>query len=169
MGQSVTRFARLTAATTVLAGLSGPVLAQGLVKADRLSAALASEAVATAVDACAQQHQAVTAVVIDTSGELQAMLRGDGAGIHTVQTANDKAYTSVTFKVDTIDLVERSKHEPVSTAFTKHPHLLLAQGGVILKAGDEVIGAIGVSGGVGHDYDTQCARAALDKIRDRMK
>ena len=38
-------------------------------------------------------------------------VRGDGAGIHTLDSAHDKAYTSVSFKNDTIALVERTKGE----------------------------------------------------------
>jgi uncharacterized protein GlcG (DUF336 family) len=49
------------------------------------------------------------------------------------------------------------------------PHLLLNAGGVVIKVGDEVIGAIGVSGAPGGDNDVVCAKTALEKIKDRMK
>src|SRR5512141_1944398 len=93
------------AAVLALAVLAqSPAAAQGLIKANRISAALASELVAAAVDACANQDQQVTGVVVDISGVQQAMLRGDGAGINTVTTAYHKAFTAVGFKTDTIDL-----------------------------------------------------------------
>ena len=47
-------------------------------------------------------------------GPQQAFLRGDGAGIHTVETADYKAYTALSFRIDGIDLVERSKNRPPS-------------------------------------------------------
>lgn len=112
----------------------------------------------------AKQDQQVTAVVVDISGVQQAMLRGDGAGINTVTTAYHNAFTAVGFKTDTIDLVERAKSQPVSSAIAKVPNLLPAQGGVLIKAGDEVIGAIGISGARGNNIDTACARAGLEKI-----
>jgi len=143
--------------------------AQGLVKTSRLSAALANQLVATAVDVCARQNQQVTAVVLDTSGVNQAMLRGDGAGINTIETAHYKAFTAVGFQTDTIDLVEQAKGGRVSSALAKVPNLLLAQGGVVIKVGNVVIGAIGVSGGKGGDIDTQCARAAVEKIKDQLQ
>jgi uncharacterized protein GlcG (DUF336 family) len=164
-----TELARGACAAGMLVILAGSAGAQGLVKTSRLSASLAAEAVVAAVEACAQQSQAVTAVILDTGGVAQAMLRGDDAGIHTVETADAKAYTAVTFKVDTIELVERAHNGPVSSAIAKLPRLLLAQGGVVIKAGAEVIGAIGVSGAKGNAIDTQCARAGLDKISDRLK
>ena len=159
--------AHLTACAIV--ACAGTASAQGVVKASRLSASLASEAVMAAVEACAQQSQAVTAVILDSSGVAQAMVRGDDAGIHTVETADAKAYTAVTFKVDTIELVERARGGTVSSAIAKLPRLLLAQGGVVIKFGEEVIGAIGVSGAKGNAIDTQCARAGLERIKDRMK
>src|SRR5690242_13095616 len=167
--KSIELGSRRTALTlSVLGLLAAPASAQGLPKPHRLWSALARGAVATAVDVCAKQNQQVTSVVLDYSGVQQAMLRGDGAGIHTVATADHKAYTALTFKVDSIELVERAKTGTVSSAIPKVPRLLLSQGGVVIKVGDEVIGAIGVSGARGHNIDTQCARAALAKIRGRM-
>jgi uncharacterized protein GlcG (DUF336 family) len=42
-------------------------------------------------------------------------------------------------------------------------------GGVVIKLGDETIGAIGASGAPGAKLDDTCARAGLEKIRDRLK
>jgi uncharacterized protein GlcG (DUF336 family) len=42
-------------------------------------------------------------------------------------------------------------------------------GGVVIKLGDETIGAIGASGAPGAKLDDACARAGLDKVRDRLK
>jgi uncharacterized protein GlcG (DUF336 family) len=42
-------------------------------------------------------------------------------------------------------------------------------GGVPIKLGDETIGAIGASGAPGGKLDDACARAGLDKIKDRLQ
>ena len=47
--------------------------------------------------------------------------------------------------------------------------LILFGGGIVIKLDDEVIGAIGASGAPGAALDDTCARAGLDKIRDRLK
>src|SRR6266404_2055735 len=60
----------------------------------RIPAALALEAVGEAVAVCAKQGYAVTAVVVDADGVRQALLRGDRAGAHTLDSAADKAYTA---------------------------------------------------------------------------
>src|SRR5436190_4170454 len=155
---------------TVAVTLAQPAaFAEGLVNAKRLSASLAAELVMATVEACAQKNYRVGVVVLDYSGVQQAALRGDGAAPQNVLNAFDKAYTAASFGMDTAELVERSKTGPVSSAFTKVPHLLLNAGGVVIKAGDEVIGAIGVSGAPGGELDVVCAKAGLEKIKDRMK
>jgi uncharacterized protein GlcG (DUF336 family) len=77
----------------------------------RIPAALAVEAASETVAACARQGYRETAVVLDADGATIAVLRGDGAGIHTLDSAHDKAYTSVSFKSDTLALAERAKGE----------------------------------------------------------
>jgi uncharacterized protein GlcG (DUF336 family) len=164
------RTVRVIGLSAALVGLmAASATAQGVIRTGRISAALANELVATAVEVCAKQDQQVTAVVLDVSGVHQAMLRGDGAGINTIETAHYKAFTAVGFQTDTIDLVEQAKSGRVSSALAKVPNLLLAQGGVVIKVDGTVIGAIGVSGAKGGNIDTQCARAAIDKIKDQLK
>jgi uncharacterized protein GlcG (DUF336 family) len=38
-----------------------------------------------------------------------------------------------------------------------------------IKLGEEVIGAVGVSGSPGGDKDEACAKAGLDKVADQLK
>ena len=133
----------------------------------RIPAALAVEAASESIEVCAKQGYLETAVVVDADGATIVALRGDGAGIHTLDSAHDKAYTSVSFKSDTIALEERgevrSRHCPSSRMSC------FFGGGVLIKLGDEPIGAIGASGAPGAKLDDNCARAGLDKIRDRLE
>jgi paraquat-inducible protein B len=46
---------------------------------------------------------------------------------------------------------------------------LLLGGGIVIKVGDEVVGAIGAAGAPGGDLDDACADAGLDKIKDQLK
>ena len=140
----------------------------GVLTVHRLTAALANEMVGAAVAYGAILGYKVSAVVLDMNGIRQAQLRGDGAAIHTLDSSFHKAYTAVTFEVDTSTLVEQSKSGPVSTSIAKLPNLLLSQGGVIIKFGEEPIAAIGVGGAPGGDFDTRCAKAGLDKVRERL-
>jgi uncharacterized protein GlcG (DUF336 family) len=144
--------------------------AQGLLSTHRIPAALASEAVAAAVAHCASQGYAETAVLVDADGVTQAVLRGDRAGSHTLDSARDKAYTAASFKADTLALSERAKTVPGFAAlFTQLPHLILFGGGVVIKSGNEVVGAIGAAGAPGATLDAACAQAGIHKIADRTK
>jgi uncharacterized protein GlcG (DUF336 family) len=148
---------------------AAPVSAQGLITTHRISAAVASELVAGAVVACKEKTYNITAVVLDTDGVRQAMLRGDGAGIATLGVAYDKAFTSISTRTDTGVLVERAKTTPPSQFILKVPHMLLLQGGIVIKIGEETVGALGVSGAPGGEKDEACARAALDKVSGQLK
>ena len=102
--------------------------AEGLLQTRRISADLANQAVAAVVAKCASQGYAETGVLVDADGVQQAVLRGNLAGAHTLDSAFGKAYTSASFKTDTTALVERSKTVPVLANLFKLPHLLLLGG-----------------------------------------
>ena len=135
----------------------------------RIPASLALEAVAEAVGVCAKQGHRETVTLLDADGATIATLRGDGAGIHTLDSAHDKAYTSVSFKNDTLALAERAKGEDSIAPLAKLPHVMFVGGGVVIKLNDEIIGSIGAAGAPGYKLDDACARAGLEKIRDRLK
>ena len=161
--------AALAVALFGTAGMEKPAAAQTLIT-HRIPAALALEAVAAAVDACAKQGYAETAVLVDADGVRQALLRGDGAGAHSLDSATYKAYTSASFKSDTSALVTRAAQNPAFAALlAKLPNLLAIGGGVVIKMDNEVIGAIGAGGAPGGDLDEACARAGIDKVKDRLK
>jgi len=154
--------------------LAGAAISASMCSADtlpthRIPAALAIEAATETIAACARQGYRETAVVLDADGATIVAVRGDGAGIHTLDSAHDKAYTSVSFKNDTIALAERAKGEESIAPLAKLPHVMFFGGGIVIKLGDETIGAIGASGAPGAKLDDNCARAGLEKIRDRLK
>src|SRR5215472_8170252 len=90
-----------------------PAFAQAI-STHRVPAALALEAVGAAVEACKAQGYAETAVVVDASGAQQAVLRGDGSGVHSIDSAYDKAYTASSFKTPSGALAERLLASPAS-------------------------------------------------------
>jgi uncharacterized protein GlcG (DUF336 family) len=78
----------------VIAAAAIGVRAQGLVTIQKMSAPLADELVGEAVTNCAQKGYAVTAAVVDLDGVRQAILRGNGAPIHTLDNAYYKGYSA---------------------------------------------------------------------------
>lgn len=157
-----------------LMALAGTVLGASMSSAETLQthlipAALAVEAANETISVCAKQGYRETADVVDADGATIAAIRGDGAGVHTLDSAHDKAYTSVSFKNDTLALADRAKGEDSIAPLAKLPHIMFIGGGVVIKMGDEIIGGIGAAGAPGAKLDDNCARAGLDKIRDRLK
>lgn len=145
-----------------------PVFAQTL-PTHRIPASLAVEAATESVAACARQGYHESAVVLDADGQIIAVLRGDGAGIHTIDSAHDKAYTAGSFRNDTLALAARAKGEDSIAPLAKLPHVMFIGGGVVIKLNEEVVGSIGAAGAPGAKLDDNCAKAGLDKIRDRLK
>ena len=164
----MTRIVKMPVILAALAFGASAVSAQTL-PTHRIPAALATEAASEAGASCAKGGYTETVVVVDADGATIAAVRGDGAGIHTLDSAHDKAYTSVTFKNDTMALFDRAKGDGPIALLAKLPHILFFPGGVVVKLGDEVIGGIGAAGAPGGNLDDNCAKAGLDKIRDRLK
>ena len=94
----------------------------------------------------------------------------------TKQADSTQASTGKTTAAPAAD-TKKTKQAPIVLAQTtpapsilaKLPHLVLSAGGIVLKIGDEVIGAIGVSGAPGGEKDETCGHAGFDKIKDRLK
>ena len=142
--------------------------AQGVVTERNISASLAAEAVAAAVEACAGRGFRVTAAVVDRSGVLKALLRADGAGPHTVASAQAKAYTAASMRAKTSQIMETVRTNPGAARLVDIQGLLIIGGGMAIRVGDEVVGAIGVDGSPGGHLDDQCAEAGIARIRERL-
>jgi len=170
---------RISAGLQVLVLVAGAaatgVEAQGLVTTQKLSAALANQLVGDSVAACAQKGYQVVAVVVDLDGVRQAVLRGDGAPIHSMDNAYYKAYTIASLGLSrkeetTKQIADRmAKNPPTNVPQTQLPNVTYAQGAIAIMAGGNTVGGLGVSGAPGGQFDEECARAALGKIKDRMK
>ena len=165
---------RLSAITLAMV-VAGAVQAQGIVTTHKISAALANELVGDSVAQCAKNGYKVWAVVVDLDGVRQALLRGDGAPIHSQDNAFYKAYTLASMglarkETSTKQIQDRmAKAAPSTVPTFPLPNITYAQGALAIVANGETIGALGVSGAPGGNFDEDCARFALDKVKDRMK
>ncbi|HXX26132.1 MAG TPA: heme-binding protein [Pseudolabrys sp.] len=127
-----------------------------------------AQAIATAALArCQNMGFKVSVVVIDRDGLQVVMLRDDGAGLHTPEGADRKAYTARTYRSPSADFAKRVQAEPAYAPATQYTRVLALAGGLPIKVGDDVIGAVGVSGSPGKD--DVCGQAGLDKVADQLK
>lgn len=122
----------------------------------------------TAAETCKGQGYRVSVVVVGRNGETIVHLRGDDASPHTMENSLRKAYTARTFRVPSGEIAQRLKNDP-SLPFVHLTNVVAAQGALPIKIGDEVIGAVGVSGAPGGEKDEACAKTGLDKVADQLK
>ncbi|WP_334162542.1 GlcG/HbpS family heme-binding protein [Phenylobacterium sp.] len=99
--------------------------------------------------------------VVDESGILKAFSRMDGAALLSVQIAQDKAYTAVSFGIPTHGWFDFIKDDPpLLHGIVNTPRLVVFGGGYPVQVDGAVVGGLGVSGGHYHQ-DMQVAEAAL--------
>jgi uncharacterized protein GlcG (DUF336 family) len=112
----------------------------------------------------ARNAHPLSVVVLDAGGNMVASAREDGAGIARLEFAHGKAWGSLGLGFGSRSLSERVHANPpffAAAASLLAGRLLPAPGGVIVMRGDQLIGALGVSGDTG-DTDEECAMAALE-------
>ncbi len=152
-----------------VAVMSLPALAQSVRTEKNMSLELANQIAATAVASCAASNYAVTATVVDRAGSIRAVQRADNAGPHTLGASLHNAYTSASAKNNTQAMMEASQKNPAAANLVHIPGYLLLGGGVPVRVGNEVIGAVGVGGAPGGHLDEACANAAIEKVKDQLK
>jgi uncharacterized protein GlcG (DUF336 family) len=163
MSLSLKTFAGLAIATA----LSSTAFAQALITQKNISLAMAQTIAQAALAQCESMGFKVSAAVVDRGGLTIVMLRGDGAGLHTPEGAERKAYTARTFSQPSADFVKRLSDRPDTAGSRQYTRVLALGGGLPIKAGNEVVGAVGVSGSPGKD--DVCSQAGIDKVADQLR
>lgn len=163
----MTRLNQLTA--VLLASVAVAANAQAVRSEKNMSLELANQIASAGVAACAANGYNVAVTVVDRAGSVRAVQRADNAGPHTLSASQQKAFTSASAKNNTSAMLEASQKNPGAATLGNIPGFLLLGGGVPVKVGNEVIGAVGIGGAPGGHLDEQCAIAALDKVKDQLK
>jgi uncharacterized protein GlcG (DUF336 family) len=127
--------------------------------------ALALEAAQAIVKGCGKDKIGVA--VTNSAGEPILTYIPDGSDSHHVYTGIRKAYTAITFKEPTSALVAKAQQDAEFAArIQAEPNFIAYKGGVLLKAGERTVGAIGVSGS---DHDEDCALIGVRAIEGKLK
>lgn len=138
--------------------------------ADPLSTAAAQLALHTALQHAGNHGWRVSVAVLDGGGHLLAFGRSTGAPLHTIDLAQDKALTAVSFALPTADVGKRLRDAPdhVRQCLILRPRLVPMGGALPLHLGDRLVGAIGVSG-ASEEQDCECAKAGYDAITQHLR
>lgn len=125
-----------------------------------MNLALARKVIAAAEKKAAEIGQPMNVAVVDEGGNLVAHVRMDGAWMGSIDVSINKAFTSRAFDISTKDLAQHSQSggQFFGIHVSNHGRVMIFAGGIPLKMGGKVIGAVGVSGGSG-DQDQSVAEA----------
>jgi uncharacterized protein GlcG (DUF336 family) len=107
-------------------------------------------------------------VIVDKAGNVAGSVRGDGTNPHTMEFARLKAYTARTRGQTSLEVMKLME-KPENSWIKQIPNVVGIGGGVSIKAGNEVIGAVGVSGAPAGEKDEVCANAGIAKVADSLK
>ena len=114
----------------------------------------------------ARSLKPLSVIVLDARGALKAGASEDGTALLRDKVAHGKAYGALTLGLGSRALFVRAQEQPyfVSAVNTIAGGALVpVPGGVLIKAGGETIGAVGISGDAS-DNDEACAVAGIKAV-----
>jgi len=129
-----------------------------------LTLEVAQQIAQEALAKCRADGYKVSVTVVDHANMLKAFLRDDGSNNVTVEVGR--------MKTNFVMAYGRASAPPANAVPGQMPPAagtIYAQGGVPIKVGDQLIGAVSVSGAPGGDKDAVCANAGLAKVADKLK
>lgn len=162
-------------ATTLLClslSFGQPAFARGDLKAidkvSNLSFDAALVAAKTALLHCRGRGAMAAVTVVDRAGVPLVTLRDSLAGMHTPETATRKAWTAVSFKNSTTELVKATAYDQASSGIRGLSNVAMVGGGLVIRESGSIVGGIGVSGAPSGDLDEECAKAGIAAIQDAI-
>ena len=127
-----------------------------------ITAEAAKKMIAAAEEKSRTMGKEMCIAIVDSDGNLKAFTRMDGAPLLSVQIAQDKAYTAISFNGlathEWYDFIKTD--EPLLNGIVKTDRLIVFGGGYAIKTEEGIIGGIGVSGGHWSE-DMEVAQAGL--------
>lgn len=157
---------RLTLTAAILLALTLPTKAADIVTTKNIGLELARDIATETIKACRAMGYQVSAVVVDRGANLRAALRDDLATRFTLEIAERKANMTIMAGLDSGPF--RKARGDIQQELNHITGLIVMEGGVLIVAGGNRIGAIGVSGAPGGDKDEACAKKGLEALDERI-
>jgi uncharacterized protein GlcG (DUF336 family) len=132
---------------------------------------LAMDAARLALTTCAGQGYAVAVTVVDREGEVRLLAASPDVSPISVELSQRKARAAALFRARSAEVGTRFQANPgFAQAMTAvEPRLSGAQGAVPILVGEELLGAMGISGAPGGDKDEACVTAGLAAIAGSLR
>ncbi|MDJ0685759.1 MAG: heme-binding protein [Alphaproteobacteria bacterium] len=135
-----------------------------LVEFKAMAPHLAMQLAEETLSACRDKGFQVAVTVVDRFGLVQAVLRDQYAGPHTIETSFRKAWTSVSFKIATSEFVDVTQSGERIAGLRHVSNVMAVGGGIPIEVAGSLIGGVGVSGGPSGDLDHKCAVEGLEAV-----
>lgn len=119
----------------------------------------AQAAIAAAIGEAKKHDWKLNVAVVDSGGNLVAFQRMDGAQLASIQIAEHKARTSVSFRRET-KVFENAVQQNAMPYVTTLDGVIASRGGIPLVQNGKLVGAIGCSGGTGSQDEVACKAGA---------
>jgi hypothetical protein len=154
--------------------LAGDAFAQSLPVEKYLPLDVAIEAATAALDQCKKDGHPVSVEVMNHHGRTLVTFHDPFTTMHSAYSAHAKSYTVLSYsrasgETTSAQITDRITKSAAAIARIQGiPGLILAPGAVLIKSGEQVVGAIGVGGSSGSTQDEKCAYAGIAKIQSRL-
>lgn len=126
----------------------------------------AQQIIQRALEAAAAQSVRIAAVVLDTGGHIVAAARMDGVGPLNLDVARRKANAVVNLGVSTAEMLQMiSRDQLITTVLHSEPSIVLLPGGLPIRDGEALIGALGIAGGF-YPQDQAIGEYAMAPVAD---
>lgn len=142
--------------------------ANGILTEKKLSLELADKLAQSAIRSCSTNNYNVAVTVVDSTGIPLVIKRMDNAGPHTFEASQMKAFTALTTRNTTENVMKGAQSNTGAANLRDIPGFLLLAGGVPVKVGETTVGAIGVGGAPGGHLDQQCAFDAVKSVQNAL-
>jgi uncharacterized protein GlcG (DUF336 family) len=146
--------------------------AQTVINERTLSVDAALQIGTAALASCRTHGTPVTITVLDHAGRTKLVLRDDGANLHSSEHSLRKTYTALTYGMPSGDYGKRAAASATSAGALHLANITTAPGGLPIRAGNTIVGAIGISGTPrekgGGATDEGCAKVGIDRIAKEL-
>lgn len=121
-------------------------------------------------DKCKGEGYNVSVNVLDSGGNQIAFIRDENAGIHTIEGSYKKAFTALSTKSPSSSFQQKMMKKQIPEGLANlSKNFVFVAGGLPIKAGNVVIGSIGVSGAPAGEIDEKCATSGIESVKSELK
>lgn len=106
----------------------------------------------------------ISIAILNNAGVTLLLLKGDNVGPHNTEASRRKAYTALSTKTPSLELMQKAAVDITAQNLNTMPELLLLGGGAPLWKDGALVGSIGVSGGGGGQNDHDIAKQAAQNL-----